>query len=46
MCYLKFLKSLVLVIGVYQNELWGFENFYFFLDVLIVYLFQLYFDFD
>ena len=30
---LQFLKKLVLVIGVYQNELWGFENFCFFADV-------------
>ena len=33
MYFLKLLKKLVLVIGVYQNELWGFENFYFFVDV-------------
>ena len=33
MYYLDFLKYLVWVIGVYQNELWGFENFYFFVDV-------------
>ena len=30
---LNFLKSLMLVTGVYQNELKGFENFYFFADV-------------
>ena len=33
MYYLNFLKQLVLVIGLYQNELQGFENFYFFVDV-------------
>ena len=33
MYYLGFLKWLVLVIGVYQNELWGFENFCFVVDV-------------
>ena len=33
MYYLNFLKKLVLVIVVYRNELWGFENFYFFVDV-------------
>ena len=36
----------MLVIGVCQNELGGFENFYFVVDVLFVYLFQLYFGFD
>ena len=33
-------------IGVFQNKLGGFENFYFVVDVYFVYLFQLYFDFD
>ena len=33
-------------IGVYQNELGGFENFYFVVDVYFVCLFQLFSDFD
>ena len=33
MCYLGFLEYLVMGIGVYQNELGGFENFYFVVGV-------------
>ena len=38
-------EVLVLVIGVYQNELWGFEKFYFFAGVKFVYVSQMCFDF-